>query len=177
MTYRNKLRGLTAAAMLTAITAVTAQIMIPLPFTPIFFSLALLAVFLSGGVLPPRWAAAAQLCYLALGCFGVPVFGGFKGGPGVLLGPTGGYLAAYPIMALLIALLLRGRKRTLPRCMGAMILAMVVCYLLGTAWFCVQSGAGVAAALSACVFPFILPDLFKALAASFCVLALSRAGR
>lgn len=174
---RNKLRSLTAAAMLTAITAVCAQIMVPLPFTPVFFSLAVLAVFLSGAVLPPRWAAASQLCYLALGCFGVPVFGGFKGGPGVVLGPTGGYLIAYPLMALVIALLLRGRKKTFWRCMGAMILSLAVCYILGTAWFCVQSGADVAKALGACVLPFILPDLLKGAAASFSAVALSKARR
>ena len=160
--------------MMSAMTAVLAQIMVPLPFTPVFFSLLVLGVLLSGGLLPPRWAAASQLCYLALGLFGVPVFGGFRGGPSVLLGPTGGYLAACPLMALVVSLLLRGRKKTFWRSMAAMAAALAVCYLFGTAWFCALSGTPVPAALASCVYPFVLPDLFKAAAASLCTAAMAR---
>ena len=134
---------MTSSALLAAVTAVCAQIILPLPFTPVFFSLLVLAVLLTGAVLPPRWAAAAQLCYLALGFFGVPVFGGFKGGPGVLLGPTGGYLAACPLMALVVALLIQGKKRTVWRYLAAMCAALVLCYTLGTIWFCLLTGVNV----------------------------------
>ena len=72
--------------------AVLAQIAIPLPFSPVPISLGLLGAFLSGIFLRPKCALFAQLVYLALGGMGLPVFGHFTGGLGILVGPTGGYL-------------------------------------------------------------------------------------
>ncbi len=174
---KSRIRWMTSSALLAAVTAVCAQIILPLPFTPVFFSLLVLAVLLTGAVLPPRWAAAAQLCYLALGFFGVPVFGGFKGGPGVLLGPTGGYLAACPLMALVVALLIQGKKRTVWRYLAAMCAALVLCYTLGTIWFCLLTGVNVSKALAMCVFPFVLPDLLKGICAALAARALDGARR
>ncbi len=174
---KSRVQYLTASAMMVAITAVCAQIILPLPFTPVFFTLAILAVLLTGAVLPPRWALGAMLCYLLLGFFGAPIFGGFKGGPGVLLGPTGGYLMAYPLMAWLIAWICSKGKKGLWLYIAAMMAAMVVCYILGTAWYCILTGTGLWAALMACVFPFVIPDLLKIAAASLCAVALQKANR
>src|SRR5919106_867268 len=65
---------------------------IPLPFSPVPFTVQVLAVILSGFLLGVRYGALAQAIYLLIGAFGVPVFAQFKGGLGVVLGPTGGYL-------------------------------------------------------------------------------------
>ena len=81
---------LTASALLCALCAVLSQIQIPLP--PVPLSLSLLAVYLSGALLGPRWGSAAVGCYVALGAVGVPVYAGFASGAGVLFGPTGGFL-------------------------------------------------------------------------------------
>ena len=69
------------------------------PFSPVPFTLQVPAVVLSGLLLGPRYGALAQAIYLLVGAVGVPVFAEFKGGLGVLLGPTGGYLLSYPIAA------------------------------------------------------------------------------
>src|SRR5215204_6140633 len=90
---------MTRAALMAAVTAVAAQIAIPLPFSPVPFTLQVLGVILSGLLLGPRYGALAQAIYLLIGAVGVPVFAQFRGGLGVLLGPTGGYLLSYPIAA------------------------------------------------------------------------------
>ncbi len=159
---RTAVRNLTMSALLAALTAVCAQIVVPLPFTPVFFSLAVLAVLLCGALLPPRWAAGAQLCYLLLGAAGLPVFGGFGAGPGVLAGPTGGYLLSYPLMALAAALLVRAGWKSFPRRAAACALALAPCHLLGAVWLSLSTGMTPQAAFLAGSAPFLLPDLLKA---------------
>jgi biotin transport system substrate-specific component len=82
---------------MAAVTAVAAQIAIPIP--PMPFTLQVLAVILSGLLLGPRYGALAQAVYVLVGAVGVPVFSEFSGGLGAILGPTGGYLVSYPIAA------------------------------------------------------------------------------
>ena len=98
-----KTRLLAIGGLFAALLAVFSQISIPLPFSPVPLSLGVLAVFLIGGLLPPRLVLGSVLAYLAMGVVGIPVFAGFLAGPGRLLGPTGGYLVAYPLMALLVS--------------------------------------------------------------------------
>src|SRR5215203_1315837 len=71
---------MTRAALMAAVTAVAAQIAIPLPFSPVPFTLQVLAVILSGLLLGPRYGALAQVVYVLVGAVGVPVFSGFSGG-------------------------------------------------------------------------------------------------
>src|SRR5829696_7645933 len=90
---------------MAAVTAAAAQITIPL--SPVPFTLQVLAVILSGLLLGVRHGALAQAVYVLVGAIGVPVFAGFKGGLGILLGPTGGYLISYPIAAAVAGLAAR----------------------------------------------------------------------
>ena len=69
-------------AIFTAITAVLAQIVVPLPFTPMPISFGLLAVYITGILLKPKHAVFVQICYLLIGAVGAPVFGNFRGGVG-----------------------------------------------------------------------------------------------
>jgi len=89
-----------AVALGVALVTIAAQVAIPLPGTPVPMTLQPLAVLLVGGMLGPRLGAGSLLLYLALGATGLPVFTPY-GLPGVarLLGPTGGYLLAYPMAA------------------------------------------------------------------------------
>ena len=104
---------------------------------------------------------------------GVPVFAGFRGGISVLAGPTGGYIIGYIVAALIIGLILdkwfRPENRSTGRTYAVLILAMIAglaaCYLLGTLWFIVSTGTGVWASLTACVFPFLIGDAVKIIAA------------
>ena len=88
-----KTRELVLASLMTAATAVLAQIM--LPIGPVPFNLAVLGAYLAGCLLEPAWALASMAAYLLLGAFGLPVFAGLSGGPAVLAGPTGGYIVGY----------------------------------------------------------------------------------
>lgn len=104
--------------------------------------------------------------YLLLGAAGVPVFSGFRGGIGALLGVTGGYLVGFLFTAIAVGLAVRKfGKRT-----GVLVISMAVgillCYAFGTAWFVAvynrgSGEIGVLSALSLCVFPYLIPDGVK----------------
>ncbi len=116
------------------LTAVGAQIVVPT--MPVPFTLQTFFVLLSGALLGPRKGAAAQMGYLAMGATGLPVFAGFAGGFPYLLGPTGGYLIAFPFAAWITGILLHEIRplRRLPRGVAgalAMVAGMVVIFAMG----------------------------------------------
>lgn len=170
-------KDLTTIAIFTGMTAVLAQITIPLPFTPVPFSLGLVAVYITAILLKPKQAVFAQVCYLLLGALGIPVFGNFSGGVSTLLGPTGGYLMVYPIMAWLVSFALnrqgshspekkQNKGRLFLRAGLAMGIAHFLLYSGGTVWLSFTTGNSLTAALALAVYPFIVPDLCKII---FCV--------
>lgn len=169
-------RELSLIGIFAPLTAVLAQIAIPLPFTPIPFSLGMVGVYITGMLLRPRNAILAQVCYLLLGAVGVPVFGNFRGGLGALFGPTGGCLMAYPIMAAIISLTLNSRKSLqmehkqgkLPLYMktsAALCLAICTEYFGGALWLTATSTAAgtstLYGSLTLVCFPFIPFDIVK----------------
>jgi biotin transport system substrate-specific component len=79
---------MTRVALMAAVTAVAAQITVPIE--PVPFTFQVLAVILSGLLLGPRYGALAQAIYVLVGAVGVPVFAGFRGGLGIVFGDTGG---------------------------------------------------------------------------------------
>jgi len=106
------------------------------------------------------------IVYLILGANGIPVFAGFSGGLGVLLGSTGGYLIGFVFSALVMWAIegIFGRKPVVS--ILAMLAGLFVCYLFGTLWFMMvyarSNGAvSLLTVLGWCVFPFIIPDLAK----------------
>lgn len=116
------------------LTALGAQIIVPT--IPVPFTLQTFFVLLSGALLGPRKGAAAQMSYLAMGATGLPVFAGFAGGFPYLLGPTGGYLIAFPFAAWVTGMLLHETSliRWLPRYaagLTAMIAGLVVIFAMG----------------------------------------------
>ena len=92
-------------ALFAALIAVCSQIMIPMPFTPVPINLALLAVWVCGGVLGAKRGAITLIVYILLGAVGAPVFVGFNAGLGALAGPTGGYIIGYLPSIILFGLL------------------------------------------------------------------------
>jgi biotin transport system substrate-specific component len=167
---------MTRAALMAAVTAVAAQIAIPLPFSPVPFTLQVLAVILSGLLLGPRYGALAQAIYLLIGAVGVPVFAQFRGGLGVLLGPTGGYLLSYPIAAAVAGLATnatRGaaRRRALWTSLLWGCAGLAVIYALGATWLALVTSLPIAAALAQGVAPFVLFDLIKVAIAALVAVA------
>ena len=154
-------------ALFSALTCILSVITIPIPFSPVPFTLSLLAVFLSGSFLPPVFAFLSQIVYLIIGAVGIPVFSGFRGGLSVFVGPTGGFLIAYPLMAMTVALFVRfARKHSFLFPLLGMISANIICYILGTAVYCFSTNSDIITALSVTVLPFIIFDLIKAIIAS-----------
>ena len=149
----------------TAALAAASQIAIPLPGTPVPITLQPLLVVLAGMMLGPIAGATSMVLYLIVGALGVPVFAPM-GAPGALrlIGPTGGYLLAYPVAAYVAGLLaLRARS------FGARALAagagVLVLYLGGLAQLAVLTGSLTRAALLG-VVPFVALDAVKSLIAA-----------
>lgn len=159
---KSNIRQLAICALFAAVTAVLAQIM--LPIGPIPFNLAVLGAFLAGLLLTPAWAVCSMGVYIALGCIGVPVFAGFQGGPAVLFGKTGGYVIGYLFIALCAALAVKHVGKLWAVALS-MAVGLLVCYAFGTLWFMVLTGADLVSALGWCVLPFLVPDICKAVCA------------
>lgn len=152
---------MTLCALFAALTAICAQVVVPMGPVPV--NLALLPVLVCGALLPPGQAVITVLVYLGMGAAGLPVFAGMTGGPGVLLGPTGGYLMGYVLCAAAVAWLVRrGVKRIL-----AMAAGVAACYLPGTAWLMAAAGMDLPQAVLSGVAPFIPGDVLKLLFAAY----------
>ena len=157
-----------AVLLVTALTALAAQISVPLPFTPVPFTLQPMVVLLGGAALGPRLGMASQVLYLALGIAGFPVFAAsavLPQGPLRLLGPTGGYLMSYPVAAFVAgALAERGFDRRYITSVIAMAAGLAVVFTFGVlwlAWFAQPVQAGLASALRTGLYPFLPADIIK----------------
>ncbi len=116
----------------SVVTALAAQVAVPLPFTPVPVTGQTWAVLLGGAVLGMRRAFLAQVLYLAQGAAGLPVFAGGTGGFAVFLGPTAGYLVAFPFAAAVTgALAERGWDRSFLTTAASMLAGSGVIFVLG----------------------------------------------
>jgi len=163
-------RGIQVAAVLfvTALTAAAAQVSVPLPFTPVPFTLQPMVVLVGGAALGSRLGMSSQVLYLLLGIAGFPVFAASPILPqGVLrlLGPTGGYLMSYPLAAFVTgALAERGFDRrywTSVLAMAAGLSIIFACGVAWLAWFARPAHSGLFAALQTGLYPFIPADIVK----------------
>jgi biotin transport system substrate-specific component len=148
-------RRLLGVAVFAVATALSAQIALPVPGTPVPFTFQPLLVLLAGALLGARLGAASQLAYLAAGAAGLPVFAA-GGGIAYLLGPTGGYLIAYPAAAFLAGAIAGGGVL---RTLAGLLAGLAAIYAGGLAWLAVVGNVTTAIALG--LTPFILADLVK----------------
>ena len=160
-----------AVLFVTVLTAAAAQVSIPLPFTPVPFTLQPMIVLLGGAALGSRLGMYSQVLYLAAGIAGLPVFAAspiLPQGVARLLGPTGGYLMSYPFAALLTgALAERGFDRRFLSSVLAMGSGLVVIFSCGVAWMAWGAApVGLDRALAAGLYPFVLVDVLKVVLAA-----------
>lgn len=148
------MRRMVLCSLFAACTAVCAWLSIPV--ADIAFTMQTFAVFVSLGVLGGKWGTVSILIYLLLGAVGLPVFSGFQGGIGTLLGVTGGYIWGFLFSGLVYWALERFSKP------AAAAAGMAACYACGSAWFLVYAGkASLGFVLLKCVVPYLLPDVIK----------------
>ncbi len=159
-----------AVMLAVALTAAAAQFTMPLPFTAVPFVLTPLVVLLSGAVLGSRLGMLTQVAYLAIGAAGLPVFAPsvtLPPGAARLIGPTGGYLMAYPIAAFLVGLLAeREWDRRYVTAAAAMLIGLAVIFAGGISWLTVSVTHSLGAAVTSGLVPFIALDVIKVAAAA-----------
>ena len=154
--------------LMATLTAAAAQVSIPLPFTPVPFTLQPMVVLRGGAALGARLGMASQVLYLAAGIAGLPVFAASPVLPHRalrLFGPTGGYLMSYPFAAFGAGWLAeRGFDRRYFTSGVARALGLAVVFACGVTWlalFARPAGVGFAAALRAGLYPFLPADIMK----------------
>ena len=165
----------------TVVVAAAAHVSIPLWFTPVPLTLQPLAVLGVGLALGPVEGFLVMLAYLAEGALGLPVFSPTgSGGIAQLLGPTGGFLMSYPLVAALIGGLTPRLARFTPRFLAATIaglLAISLLFLCGASWFMHYTHNSAQAAWIGAVAPFLPGEVIKVLAAAGIYSTLSRTRR
>lgn len=163
-TKKNLTKDIAYTGLAAAVICVLAPLSVPIGTIPV--SLATLAVFFVSATLGWKKGTIAVAVYILLGLTGLPVFASFKGGAGVIAGPTGGYVLGYVPCAFLTGLLvdLFGKHKFVYPL--AMILGLAACYLFGTVWYSISQQVAFVVALSVCVVPFLIFDAVKIVAAS-----------
>ena len=159
----NRILSMVYCSLFTVIIALCSYITIPvvIPFT-----LQTLGIFLALELLGGKKGTFCVLLYILLGAVGVPVFSGFRGGLGVLLSNTGGYIIGFIFLALLYWGITRlGACNLWSRIVG-MLLGLIACYSFGTFWFVfaysdIKNMSEMIPVLQICILPFIIPDIAK----------------
>lgn len=167
----SKIKNLTYVGIFAALICVCSWTAIPLTVS---VTLQTFAVCLAAGLLGFKRGTAAVAVYILLGCVGLPVFTGFKGGISVVAGPTGGYIAGFLITAAVVGFALERTQKKLWQCVLFMSAGVIACYIFGTLWFSFAYRTPVSSALAVCVYPFLAFDAVKIFLASVLVGRLKR---
>ena len=171
-----KTKDMTLTAVMAALICIAGPMTIAAG--PVPLSLATFAVYLAGAVLGKRLGTLAAGLYLVIGIIGVPVFSGFSGGFQKLAGVTGGYLIGYLPCAWLSGFgteLSCNREKSRWMIPAMMAAGTAVLYIIGTAWFMIQTGNTLGGALGLCVLPFLPGDAVKIIAATLLTVPVRKA--
>lgn len=152
------------------LTAAAAQFTSPLPFTAVPFTLAPLAVMLTGAALGSRLGFAAQALYIMAGAMGLSVFAPsitLPPGAARLVGPTGGYLLSYPVAAFVTGWLAeRGWDRRYLTSLASMLVGLAVIFIGGVSWLATLPGQTISTAIAGGFLPYVAMDVVKAAVAA-----------
>lgn len=151
---------LVLCALFAALMAIGAWISIPMS-SGISVTLQLMAIMTCAALMRPMYAALSVTAYALIGLVGLPVFSNFSGGPGVLLGVTGGYIIGFIPAAFLTSLIIHRWGREVWKQALAMVLGVLVCYAFGSLWFMISLKRSLGQTLALCVIPYIPFDLIK----------------
>ena len=157
-----KARNMALCGLFTAVLAICAWISVPMGDTVI--TLQTFGIFLTLGLLGGKRGTVTVLVYLLLGAIGAPVFSGFRGGLGALLGTTGGYIFGFMSTSILYWMMTSFMDTPRIRLI-AMVLGLLLCYICGSWWYmtryltAAQTTLGLV--LLKCVVPYLIPDAIK----------------
>jgi biotin transport system substrate-specific component len=167
-----KQAGIVVGASL--LVALCARVTVPLPFTPVPLTLQNCGVLLVGLLLGSRRGFAALALYLFEGAMGLPVFNPTgPGGIAQLLGPTGGFLMAYPLVAGLAGYLMERGRKTFAGAAIAGLLAEVLLFASGLAWLGIWTGS-IKKAVQFGLYWFLFAEVIKVLIAAAVAVRLRR---
>lgn len=162
----NRVAAIVAVVAFAGLTALAAQIRIPLGFTPVPVTGQTFAVLLAGAALGARLGASSQLLYLAAGAVGFPVFTGGGSGIDYFTGATAGYLVGFVLAAALIGRLAeRGQDRKVNTAVTAFLAGSAVIYVCGAIGLMITADMDLTTAIAQGVTPFVFGDVLKATAA------------
>ena len=157
-----KAKNMALCGLFTAILALCAWLSIPMG--DLVITLQTFGIFLTLGLLGGKRGSITLCVYLLLGAVGAPVFSGFRGGLGALLGTTGGYIFGFMLTALTYWILTSIKDTPLTRLL-AMVLGMLLCYICGSWWYMTRYLSGgrltLGLVLMKCVIPYLIPDAIK----------------
>lgn len=151
-------------AVIAVFMAICSWITIPgiVPFTLQTFAL-YVGLWVVGG----KYTTSSLILYIIMGCVGVPVFSGFKGGVGVIMGPTGGYIFGFILLTAIIWIYEKiAKKESDVIKISLMIIGTLLCYFCGSMWYMYVSGVpfgkeGFVSVMMICVVPYLIPDALK----------------
>lgn len=158
-------KDICSIALFTAVIVIMAQISIPMPMG-VPMTMQTFAITLAAVVLGAKLSTYSTLIYLLLGAVGVPVLAGFSGGLDKFVGPTGGFLISFPLMAFIIGFGVEHRKAFKGAYVVALVVGTVANYVVGVVMFCILTKSPVMTGITACVVPFIPTAILKAILAS-----------
>ena len=162
-------QDITDIGLFTVLIAICSWISIP---TTVPFTLQTLGVFLTIGLLGGKRGTISIIIYIVLGAVGLPLFAGFSGGVGIIMGNTGGYILGFLFTGLIMWAIEKLFGNSYLTLAVSMVIGLIVCYAVGTLWFITvytqnTGSIGVISVLGLCVFPFIIPDLIKIIVALY----------
>ncbi|MFO7916190.1 MAG: biotin transporter BioY [Candidatus Krumholzibacteriales bacterium] len=159
--YDFSLQSALRIVLFITFTAISGQLAVYLPYTPVPVTMQTLFVVLAGIVLGPRDGFCAMAGYVALGLSGAPVFAGFAFGPAVLLGPTGGFLIAFPAGALIAGWINSQMREGILSAALSAAAGISVILAIGTASLALMAGISIKQSASLAVLPFIPGEVVK----------------
>ena len=164
---RSKVSTYIQISLLTMLTIVSAQVVIPLPFTPIPITLQTFAILFGAAALGPNKSTIAQTLYISLALIGFPVLASDKGGFEAVFGATAGYLFAFILSSYVVGIL--AKKFSTKLVINVFIsyfAGTLLIYLLGASWLSFYTGNGIIYGIEKGVLPFIIGDILKAFLAA-----------
>ena len=156
-------KNLSLMALMSALLCLLAPISIPIGPVPI--TLSIFIIYIISYILDANSALISVFIYLLMGIVGLPVFAGYKSGLGVILGPSGGYLLSYLVVIYISSYYNNKYYYNKILQLLFMFITLILCYVCGTIWFSIFKKMTFIESLFICVFPFIITDVIKIIAA------------